>query len=381
MTSSSPFSTVSNSCSTPPPLFTQTDPRTLKPHLRNSTIYGLDEDVTELVAMIRISGWVKPLVVTPTGTIISGHQRWKAVLALGWQSIVVEVREFPDELKELEALLLENASRFKTTEQKVREAEAWKEVEAKKARQRMSDAAKALRQGVENFPHPEKGKTRDRIAARVGLGSGRTYSKAAKVVEAIDLATSAGSLETAQTLRQVLNSKSVDAAVRLLPFTTKRAAPTLSSIGQKLVESDLESDDPRREGHTASSRRSCWNCQHRGELIENHSFYCNKLGVLSLLDKNVDTRGAECDLWSYRGTDSEETKTQPTPTFTLTLPAHLQPLIQDAARTAGMSLMDWATWVLESAARATCFTSCCTDSSAVQQTNKTERPTTQCRSS
>lgn len=29
----------------PPPVFTQTDPKTLKPHPQNSTIYGLDEDV------------------------------------------------------------------------------------------------------------------------------------------------------------------------------------------------------------------------------------------------------------------------------------------------------------------------------------------------
>ncbi len=34
-------------------------------------------------------------------------------------------------------------------------------VEEKKARLRMSDAAKARSLGVENFPHPEKGKTRD----------------------------------------------------------------------------------------------------------------------------------------------------------------------------------------------------------------------------
>jgi len=34
------------------PVFTQTDPRTLKAHPQNSTIYGLDEDVTELIALI-----------------------------------------------------------------------------------------------------------------------------------------------------------------------------------------------------------------------------------------------------------------------------------------------------------------------------------------
>ena len=197
-----------------PPVFTQTDPRTLKPHQKNAAIYGEDEDVTELIDLIRMSGWVKPLVVTPTGTIISGHQRCKAVLALGWDQVPVEVRKFPDELAELEALLLENASRLKNTEQKVREGEAWKEVETFKANLRRHAS---LKNGnhipvQENFPERERGQSRDHIAKRVGIGSGRTYDKAAWVVSVIDSDTKNGDLVTAQGLRQVLNYKSVDAA-------------------------------------------------------------------------------------------------------------------------------------------------------------------------
>ena len=48
----------------------------------------------------------------------------------------------------------------------------------------MSEAAKAQKQGVEIFPHPDAGKTRDKVAAAVGLGSGRTYETAKKVWEA-----------------------------------------------------------------------------------------------------------------------------------------------------------------------------------------------------
>lgn len=162
---------------------------TLNAHPSNSLIYG-DEDVGQLVELIHDFGWVKPLVVTPNHTIISGHRRWKAVCLLGWETVPVEYREFFDELAELEALLLENASRFKTTEQKVREALIWKKVDASKAERRQlvaqnNNAGKAV---VENFPQllQEKGKTRDRIAARMGLGSRRTYSKTAKVVPLID---------------------------------------------------------------------------------------------------------------------------------------------------------------------------------------------------
>lgn len=124
-------------------------------------------------------------------------------------------------------------------------------------------------------------------------------------------------------------------------------------------------------GTAGSPQHSCWNCQHRGELIENHSFYCNRLGVQSLLDKSADARGVECVLWSYRGYDSDEAnnRTQSAhETFALTLPAHLQPLIQDAARTLGMSLVDWATLVLESEAI-----------SAVQPKDKAQYQAVQCR--
>jgi len=198
----------------PPPIFKQADPRSLKPHPQNSAIYGESEDATELIELIRISGWVKPLVVTPTGTIISGHRRCKAVLKLGWESIMVEVREFSDELAELEALLLENASRLKTTEQKVREGEAWKEVETFKAKLRQKASLKNGNHTPvpKNFSEREKGESRNHIAKRVGLGSGLTYEKAALVVGVIDEDTKKGDLVTAQGLRQVLNEKSVDAA-------------------------------------------------------------------------------------------------------------------------------------------------------------------------
>lgn len=126
------------------------------------------------------------------------------------------------------------------------------------------------------------------------------------------------------------------------------------------------------EGTTGSPQHSCWNCQHRMELIENHSFYCNRLGVQNLLDKSADARGVGCVLWSYRGYDSDEAnnRTQPAhETFILTLPAHLQPLIRDAARTLGMSLVDWATLVLESEAIA-----------AMQPKDKAQYQAVQCRS-
>ncbi len=192
---------------------------TLKPHPRNSVIYGEDYDVTELVESIRASRWVKPLVVAQSGTIISGHRRWRAALKLGLETVPVEYREFPNETAELEALLLENDSRDKTTEQKVREALAWEEIEKHKARQRQIELAgtrtKDLRVNLPQGDEEEKGRVRDIVAFRVGL-KGSTYERAAKVIKAIDDALTQGDIRTAQALGKVLNSESVHAAHKLL---------------------------------------------------------------------------------------------------------------------------------------------------------------------
>ena len=355
----------------------------LTPHPDNCQIYG-NEDVSELAELICQSGWLKPLVCTQAGTIISGHRRWKAALELGLESIPVEYRSFLDETAELEALLLENASRVKTTEQKVREASAWESVEKAKAKQRQQQAAAMTNQKLgrdssktlmENFPQASKGTTRDAIASRVGLGSGRTYSKAAKVVERIDVLVEEGKYEQATALRQVLNEKSVDAATKLV----KRISVSAIALGASLDRSSLSTGNFGEDADSSEPQRSCWNCQHRGELIENHSFYCYRLGALCLIDNSADTRGASCELWSYlgsRGYDEAKNKPQPTQsTFTLTLPAHLQPLIQHAARTVGMSVVDWATTVLESGVLGTC-----NDNSAMQPTDKPEMQVAQCRS-
>ncbi len=158
----------------------------------------------------------------------------------------METREFPDELAELEALLLENASRLKSTEQKVREGEAWSHIERHRAKQRQQQAAAATNQKLgrtsektlqENFPEASKGQTRDALAHRVGLGSGRTYQKAAKVVTQIDEDTNLGHLEVAQVLRKVLNEQSVDAAHALL----KKTPEELQALAKLIISGEAKS--------------------------------------------------------------------------------------------------------------------------------------------
>jgi len=193
------------------------------------------EDVSTLVELIQQSGWIKPIVVSQRGRIISGHRRWKAALELRWLEVPIIVQEFSNEVAELEALLLENASRDKTAEQKVREGRTWESIEGERAllRQKATQNNNAGRAVVENFPQlvsGGKGKTRDAIALRVGLGSGRNYDKAHQVVEEIDKLAATHfeqNQEFARVLRHTLNKKSVHAAYQLIRPLAKVAAGVL----------------------------------------------------------------------------------------------------------------------------------------------------------
>lgn len=201
----------------------------LHPHPCNQKIYG-SEDVAELAERIKVSGWIKPLVVTQDNRIISGHRRWQTAISLGYNLVPAERRTFASETEELEALLLENQFRDKTPEQKVREAGYWKEIEVEKARQRMSEAVSAKNSGVENFPHLDTGKSRDKVAEHVGFGSGRSLEKAAQVVKTADQLKEQGKEEEGQALLNVLNMKSVDAASKIVKLPEPEQITVLETI-------------------------------------------------------------------------------------------------------------------------------------------------------
>src|SRR5581483_9093374 len=210
-------------------------PHLLTPYPRQAAIYG-EEDVAELIEDIRTSGWIKPLVVTQQDVIISGHRRWKAACLLNWRTLPVERRTFASEVDEVAALLLENRYREKTAEQRVREGNVWKEVEKARAYQRKREAVNARWQGIDmkNFSYLERGLARDKVAERVGFGSGLQYAKAAKVVGRADALSAEGKLTEADTLLTVLNTQSVDAAAGVLKLDEAAQVAVL----QKLAEGD-----------------------------------------------------------------------------------------------------------------------------------------------
>lgn len=188
----------------------------LKPHPQNSAIYGEQED-QELLEMVCQSQWIKPLLVTPQKIIISGHRRWRVAKQLGIESVKAEVRGFETSYEELETLLLENAYRQKTPEQKVREAQVWKIVERERAKNRQQSGLKQNQSTVQkNFTEREKGQSRDKIAEKIGFGCGVSYEKASKVVDYADTLRNTGKTEKANEILQVLNQQSIHKAYRTI---------------------------------------------------------------------------------------------------------------------------------------------------------------------
>jgi len=127
----------------------------------------------------------------------------------------------------LEFIIDNNATREKTAEQKSREAKALKEVESVLAEKRRNSTLKqnqftdvpvSAPRDNDNTRKQEQGRSRDIVAKKVGLKSGREVERAIKTVSIIDELTEQGRTEDAELIRGVLNNRSISAADELVGF-------------------------------------------------------------------------------------------------------------------------------------------------------------------
>ena len=83
---------------------------TLTPHPRNTEFFNdiVGEPWQEFLKSVETSGVIEPVVITPDGLIVSGHQRVRACLELGIPEVPVVVREYADEDAVLKDLLETN---------------------------------------------------------------------------------------------------------------------------------------------------------------------------------------------------------------------------------------------------------------------------------
>jgi len=160
-------------------------PSLLKANPLNSYIYTPPDgdDFEGLKESIRREGILEPLIVEmDTSRIVSGHRRWMAALAVELTQLPVIFRTFPDEESITITLIESNRHRKKTFSELMREAEVLQKAEETRGLTRMSMGA-AVRHGEVEIPQDEKGKTRKKVADKIGVGE-RTYYMMSKIVEA-----------------------------------------------------------------------------------------------------------------------------------------------------------------------------------------------------
>lgn len=252
----------------------------LRPHPKNEEIYGMDEDISDLVGKIKKSGRVHTMTVNSKGVVLAGHRRLKACIELGIETVKAEIVDFDTPEEEVEFIVLDNHQREKTVEQKAREARTLKEVESRLAeiRRRVTqnnNTAKKLAE-VPNSAHQDsQGKSRDIVAKNVGLRSGHEVDRAITAVNKIEELRKSGRVEDAELIRGVLNNRSVSAAEDLarnidiveIPEEEKPFVQSGKKSSYSYVEQAKQKQKPKEETKT---------CKTCGKTFPIHMFYKGK---------------------------------------------------------------------------------------------------------
>lgn len=160
-------------------------PDALEPHPENERIYGdreLDDEADAgFIESIREKGVLTPIIVDQDDHIISGHRRVEAAKQVGLETVPVTTRKFDSDLERLEQLIDCNRQREKSVSQKLREAETLEQIERERARERQGRRTDT---SCSDEREVDGGLARDKVAEKVGFGSGTTYHRAKTVWEA-----------------------------------------------------------------------------------------------------------------------------------------------------------------------------------------------------
>ena len=123
--------------------------------------YG-DDDIANLAEHMEQAGQITPIVITKSGSVISGARRVAAAKLLGWSTIDAVVKDIPKN-QELYYIISANKQRDKTAPQLCEEIdELWKYYSSGKTNGRPKKGA--------NSTHP-LGKTRDLVAKELGVSN------------------------------------------------------------------------------------------------------------------------------------------------------------------------------------------------------------------
>jgi N6-adenosine-specific RNA methylase IME4 len=139
------------------------------------------EDYARLRADISERGVLVPIEIDEDGNVLDGHNRKAIADELGVHCPTVVRKGMAEHEKRLHVVSLNLARRHLTDAQKVLLGRQIEPDAAEAARLRML-AGKAVNPPVDTCPQGSE-KTRDDVATRVGMGSGRTYERGKKLIE------------------------------------------------------------------------------------------------------------------------------------------------------------------------------------------------------
>lgn len=206
------------------------DPRTLKNHPLNITLYG--EDVPDnLIDSIKQHGIRDPLVVCRSsnidldGVVVSGRRRRIAAIKTGLKVVpIVEwLCEDDDELQQ--ELIIRNIRSEMTVEQRLRMAAKLVEIEARLAAKRMSRGAAT----------EEKGRAIDKVANQVGL-SASTVHRGVKALKNAEELKASGDEQRAEEVVTKLKQGKVSAALAASAPKPEKKPDTNKEVTDKIAQ-------------------------------------------------------------------------------------------------------------------------------------------------
>ena len=119
----------------------------------------------------------------PEGVTFNDSSRWQAAIKAGLTSIPCIQVVYANKLDEQQALVEYNRYRIKSGDQLEKEGVLLEEVEAARAKERQvttfpEQGQKGFQSNVvQTFAPHDSGKTRDKVASTIGLGSGKQWDK------------------------------------------------------------------------------------------------------------------------------------------------------------------------------------------------------------
>ena len=145
-------------------------------------------DLKELADDIAKNGLINPPVVTPDFELIAGERRLEAMKKLGYKQVEVRIMKVEDAEHKLNLEINENENRkdFNKSE-RIEYARQLERIERVKAKQRQATSTGGANpQLTENFPEGENAETRDIVAEKMGIGSGKQYEKEKYIADNAD---------------------------------------------------------------------------------------------------------------------------------------------------------------------------------------------------